>query len=196
MTVRRLAPLVLALLASACAPRHARPLALPPPADVSSLGPGDVFEVHIVGEDKLPTTFMIAPDGTVDLPYIQRQKVAGLEPQDLAEAIRMRLIEKEILSDPSVSVSVKEYNSKRVEVLGEVQKPGSLPIQPGMTLLRAISLSGGFNSIADKSRVTIRRRVRGGTRAASVSVEDIIENRIPDPPLQAGDSINVEQRYM
>ncbi|MFO0758422.1 MAG: polysaccharide biosynthesis/export family protein [Byssovorax sp.] len=196
MPIRRLAPLVLALLASACAPRHARPLALPPPADVSALGPGDVFEVHIVGEDKLPTTFMIAPDGTVDLPYIQRQKVAGLEPQDLAEAIRARLIEKEILSDPSVSVSVKEYNSKRIEVLGEVQKPGSLPIQPGMTLLRAISLSGGFNSIADKSRVTIRRRVGGGTRAATVSVEDIIDNRIPDPPLQAGDSINVEQRYM
>ena len=48
--------------------------------------------------------------------------------------------------------------------------------------------------MANKSRITIRRRVKGKTRAGTISVEDIIENRIPDPPLQSGDSINVEQR--
>ena len=138
---------------------HGRPLSLPPPVDATTLGVGDVFEMRIVGEDKLPTAFTVAPDGTVDLPYVKRLHVAGLEPQELAAAIRERLISAEILSDPGVSVSIKEYNSKRIEVLGEVQKPGSLAIQPGMTLLRAISLSGGFNSIADKSRVTVRRRV-------------------------------------
>jgi polysaccharide export outer membrane protein len=199
--LHRLPPALLALallapLAIGCAAGHGRPLSLPPPIDATTLGVGDVFEMRIVGEDKLPTTFAIAPDGSVDLPYVKRLHVAGLEPQELAAAIRERLISAEILSDPGVSVSIKEYNSKRIEVLGEVQKPGSLPIQPGMTLLRAISLSGGFNSIADKSRVTVRRRVHGATKAASVSVQDIIENRIPDPPLQAGDSINVEQRFM
>ena len=94
-----------------------------------------------------------------------------------------------------VGVSIKEYNSKRVEVLGEVQKPGSFPLEPGMTLLRAISLAGGFN--------THRQQGAGddppaastaATKAATVSVEDIIDNRIPDVPLQAGDSIDVEQR--
>jgi polysaccharide export outer membrane protein len=63
-----------------------------------------------------------------------------------------------------------------------------------MTLLRAISLAGGFNGIADKEEVTIRRKVKGSIKAVTVSVEAIIDNQIPDIPLQAGDSINVAQR--
>jgi len=194
--VKRLTLVLLCLLALgvACGGTP-RPINLPQPIEVTSIGVGDVFEIHIVGEDKLPTVYTVAPDGTVDLPYIKRIKVFGLEPQELAEMVRKKLIEDDILTDPNVSVSIKEYNSKRVEILGEVQKPGSFPLQPGMTLLRAISLSGGFNSVANKGKVTIRRRVKGGgTKAATVSVEDIIDNKIPDPLLQAGDSVNVEQR--
>jgi polysaccharide biosynthesis/export protein VpsN len=167
---------------------------LPAPIEATTVGVGDVFELRVVGEEKLPTTFTISPDGTVDLPYIKRVKVAGLEPQEIAEVVRAKLIEDQILTDPSVSISIKEYNSKRVEVLGEVKNPGSYPLQPGMTLLRAISLSGGFNSLANKDRVTIRRRVEGKTKAYMISVGDIIDNAVPDVPLQAGDSINIEQR--
>lgn len=188
------AALALSLAISACGARQSRSVDLPPPVEATTIGVGDVFELRIVGEDKLPSTFTVAPDGTVDFPYVKRLKVAGLEPQELAELVRAKLMEGQILTDPSVSVSIKEYNSKRVEVLGEVQKPGSLPLQPGMTLLRAISMAGGFNSIADKDQVTIRRKSGGKTVAATVSVEDIMENKIPDVPLQAGDSINVAQR--
>jgi protein involved in polysaccharide export with SLBB domain len=185
--------LYLALVAGACGPPpHA--LALPLPIEVTTLGVGDVFEVRIVGEEKLPVSFTVAPDGTVDLPYIKRVTVAGLEPQELAELIRKKLVDREVLTDPSVSVSMKEYNSKRIEIIGEVMKPGSIPLVPGMTLLRAISISGGFTAMARKGEVTIRRKVKGGTRAAPVSVESIIDNRIPDPLLQAGDSIYVPQK--
>lgn len=195
---RSAAALVLATLlslgAQACG-GAAHPFDLPAPIEVTSLGAGDVFELRIVGEEKLPTTFTVAPDGTVDLPYIKRIQAAGLEPQELAATIRKKLVEMEIRTDPDVSVSIKEYASKRVEIIGEVQKPGSLPMVPGMTLLRAISIAGGFNAMANKGRVTIRRRVKGGgTRAATVSVDDIMLNRIADPLLQAGDSVNVEQR--
>jgi polysaccharide export outer membrane protein len=168
---------------------------LPPPIQTTTVGVGDVLEMQIVGEDKLPSTFIIASDGTVDLPYVKRLKVAGLEPQEIAELVRAKLMEGQILTDPSVSVSVKDYNSKKIEVLGEVQKPLSLPLQPGMTLLRAISLAGGFTSIANKDRVIIRRRVEGKkTQAAVVSVDDIMDNRADDIPLQAGDTIDVKQR--
>jgi protein involved in polysaccharide export with SLBB domain len=186
--------LVMALVASGCAGAAPTPLALPPPIEVTTLGVGDVFELRIVGEDKLPVSFSVAPDGSVDLPYIKRMKVAGLEPQEVSAAVRQRLVEGGFLVDPSVSVSMKEYNSKRVEIIGEVTKPGSLPLVPGMTLLKAISIAGGFTSLARKTEVTIRRRTKEGTRAAAVSVESIIDNRIPDPLLQSGDSIYIPQR--
>jgi protein involved in polysaccharide export with SLBB domain len=179
---------------TACASSRPKPVDLPAPIEATTVGVGDVFELRIVGEEKLPSTFTVAPDGTADFPYVKRLKVSGLEPQELAELVRAKLMEGQILTDPNVSVSIKEYNSKRVEVLGEVQKPGSLPLQPGMTLLRAISMAGGFNSVANKGKVTIRRKADGKTVAATVSVEDIIDNKIPDVPLQAGDSINVAQR--
>lgn len=191
--VSRLLAVLLALVLG-CGGGTPRAVNLPPPITVTSLAEGDVFELVIIGEEKLPTAFTVAPDGTVDLPYVKRVRVAGMEPQEVAETVRARLVEQKIFRDPVVTVSVREYNSKTLEILGEVQKPGSYPIQPGMTLVRAITLAGGFNSIADKGRVTIRRTTKDGTVAATVSVEDIMDNRLPDVPLQAGDSINVEQR--
>ncbi|MEO5725523.1 MAG: polysaccharide biosynthesis/export family protein [Byssovorax sp.] len=189
-----MALVVLVTMVTACAGSTPHPLDLPAPQEVTTLGPGDVFELHIVGEEKLPTTFTVAPDGTVDLPYVHRVQALGLEPQQLAAQVRTKLVENQILVDPSVSISLKDLNSKRIEILGEVQKPGSLPMVSGMTLLRAISLAGGFSAMANRSRVMIRRRVGAGTKAGAVSVEDIMANRIPDPLLQAGDSINIDQR--
>jgi protein involved in polysaccharide export with SLBB domain len=186
-----LAALTLSL--AACGPR-AKAVDLPAPVQATTIGVGDVIEVQIVGEEKLPRLYTVASNGTVDLPYIKRVHVAGLEPEGLADLIAAKLIAGDILTNPDVSVSVKEYNSKRIEVLGEVQKPGSLPLQPGMTLLRAISLAGGFNGIANKVKVTILRKVNGKIRSATVSVQAIMDNEILDVPLQAGDSINVAQR--
>ena len=185
--------LLAVVVVAACGPPP-KALDLPPPVEVTTLGVGDVFDVHVVGENGLPVSYTVAPDGTIDFPYIKRLQVDGLEPQDLASLIRKKLVEREILADPSVSVSMKEYNSKRVEIIGEVSKPGSIPLVPGMTLLRAISIVGGFTAMARRTEVAVRRRVKSGTRAATVSVQDIIDNRIPDPLLQAGDSVYVPQR--
>ncbi len=190
---RRALALLLVGALAACGPPP-KPLDLPTPIEVTTLGVGDVFEVRVVVEAGLPVSYTVAPDGTIDFPYIGRIQVAGLEPQDISSLIRKKLIEREILVDPSVSVSMKEYNSKRVELIGEVSKPGSIPLVPGMTLLRAISIVGGFTAMARRSDVAVRRKVKGGTRAATVSVQDIIDNRIPDPLLQAGDSVYVPQR--
>ena len=159
------------------------------------MGPGDVFEVLIVGEHDLPHEFRVQPDGTIDFPYLDRLKVAGLEPQAIEELIKKGLVDRQILRGPQVTLLVKQYNSKKVSVVGAVAKPGSLPWSEGMKLIDAISASGGLTALADGDHVRITRVVgQSHTVTATVSVEDITDGRLSDVPLQAGDTIKVEQR--
>jgi len=183
------------LLALGCAPSidNSR-VELPPPVESTSVGPDDVITLTIVREKDLPQEFHVASDGTVELPYLHRVPVAGLEAHQIAELVRTRLIEAKILVDPSVIVSVKEYRSRKVTVLGQVQKPGSFPLTSGMTLLQAISVSGGFTSIAKSDRVRLTRKGRSAARTVELSVDSITEGKSPDVPLQTGDVIFVAER--
>jgi polysaccharide export outer membrane protein len=186
---------ILLFVAIACGPQvNNSRVNLPPPVESTTLGAGDVFILEIVGEKDLPLEYRVASDGSVELPYVAQLKVAGLEPQQISQLIRQQLIERQILTNPSVIVSVKEYNSKRISVLGQVQKPGSFPLAPGMTLVEAISQAGGLNAIANRDRVNITRRHKGGTQTAQVSIAAITDGESPDVPLQAGDQIYVHER--
>lgn len=175
----------------------------PPPAQLplsaaaerTTLAPGDVFQLKIVGEKDLPEDYQVASDGTVDLPYIHTLEVTGLEPQEVARLIRERLIEERILSDPAVVVSVKEYVSKRVTLIGEVQRPGSFPLSPGLTLIQAVSQAGGLTSIANKQQVLLTRAAKdGGTNTVVLDIGAITEGNAPDIPLQPGDRVYVKER--
>lgn len=167
---------------------------LAPASDRTTLGPGDLFQLEIVGESELPKEYQVAADGTVSLPYIHVVNASGLEPHEFAKKVRDELMAQKILTDPSVVVTVKEYRSKVVTLLGQVQKPGSFPLGPGMTLLQAISLSGGFTSIAKANEVTLTRKSDGKTMTVLLNVEDIYEGRRPDIELQPGDRIFVRER--
>jgi polysaccharide export outer membrane protein len=164
------------------------------PVESTTLGPGDLFTLEVVGEKDLPKDYQVASDGTVDFPYVHRMEVQGLEPQELARTVRERLIELRILTDPSVIVSVKEYNSKRVTVLGEVKKPGSFALRPGMTLVQAISDAGGLSAIANGDRVNLTRKEKGSASTVVLSFDSITSGKSPDIPLQAGDQIFVNER--
>jgi polysaccharide export outer membrane protein len=178
-----------------CGRAHPGPPNLPAPTLSTTVGPGDVFEVSVLGEKDLPKEYRVQPDGSVDFPYIDRLKVGGLEPQQIEELIKGELVSHKILVSPQVTLVVKQYNSKRVSVIGSVNKPGSLPWTEGMKLVDAISLSGGFTSLADANHVLVTRLVVGGkTVTATVSVDDITDGKLPDVPLQAGDTIKVDQR--
>lgn len=187
--------LALSLSAGCSARRDNAHVRLDPPREQTSVGPGDVFQVQVVGEKDLPTEYQVASDGTIEFPYLQTLKVAGLEPQEIARLIRDGLIANKILTEPDVVVTVKEYKSKNVTLLGQVQKPGSFPFSAGMTLIQAISMAGGLTSIANNDRVNLTRNQKDGTaRTVVVSVEAITEGYSPDIPLQAGDRIFVHQR--
>jgi polysaccharide biosynthesis/export protein VpsN len=171
-----------------------RRLNLPAPTEKATVGPGDVFLMEIVGEKELPREYQIASDGSVDLPYLQTVQLAGLEPQQIARLIRKLLIEKQILSDPSVVVQVKEYNSRRITIMGQVAKPGTFPYTTGLTLLQAISGAGGPTGIANLNRVNLTRRTTTGSRTVVIAIGTIMEGRSPDIPLQSGDRIFVHER--
>jgi polysaccharide export outer membrane protein len=167
---------------------------LPVPTQSTTVGPGDVFGVSVLGEKDIPQEFRVQPDGTVDFPYLDRLTVAGLEPQEIEELIKTKLIEKKILTAPQVTLIVKVYNSKKVSVVGAVQRPGSIAWSEGMRLIDAISQSGGLTPLADGDHVRITRRAGAKTVTATVSVDDITDGKVADVPLQAGDTIKVEQR--
>lgn len=188
--------LAIVVLTWACqARRPAKPPNLPAPMESTSLGPGDIFQLEVVGEKDLPSEYQVASDGTVDFPYLSGIQVAGLEPQQVASVVREGLVNKQILTDPSVIVRVKEYRSKRITVLGQVNKPGSFPFQPGMTLVQAISLAGGPNSLAVTDRIRLTRRIKD-EKSATVVVDlaAINSGEMEDILLQAGDRVFLDER--
>ena len=199
--MRHPALLVAVLLAASVAgcggPCPPPPKNLPAPTFTTTLGIGDVFEVLVVGEEKLPKEYRVSPDGTIDFPYIKRLPVSGLEPQEVQHRIRTQLQDAKILTDPQVSVFVKQYNSKKVNLLGQVMKPGPLPFVDGMKLVDAISQVGGFTALADTREVVIIRVVGPNkTVTAVVCVEAITDGKQPDVLLQAGDTIKINQRVI
>jgi polysaccharide export outer membrane protein len=185
---------MLGLLVPACGRRYPPPPKLPEPVVNQQVGPGDVLEVVVVGEEKLPKDYEVGADGMLLFPYTEPVKVVGLEPRQIASSVRDELIKSNYLVDPQVQVKVKAFNSKKIQVIGQVAKQGPLPYQDGMTLVQAISAAGWFTPLADTNHVMVIRQVQKGAVSATVSVDAITDNAQPDVKLQQGDTIKVDQR--
>lgn len=181
--------------ATACAHQRTVVLSLPTPQQSTVVGPGDLFEVTVLGEKDLAREYRVQPDGTIDFPYLDRVSVAGLEPQQIEDLLKQSLIEKKILISPQITLVVKQYNSKKVSIIGAVQKPGNLNWSEGMKLVDAVSAAGGLTPIADGNHVRITRLASTGkTVSVTVSIDDITDGKLSDILLQAGDTIKVDQR--
>ena len=194
---RRLAMLFCVLLVSGagCHSSGGGPApSFPLESERNVIGPGDIFTMEIVGEKDLPREYQVASDGTVDLPFLHTVKVQDLEAQEVARLIRNKLIEAKVLADPSVIVQVRQFASRQVTLLGQVAKPGSVPLVPGMSLIQAISQAGGLTAVANGDHVNLTRKTRTGQHTIVVSVSDIIDGKAPDVPLRPGDQIYVHER--
>ena len=157
------------------------------------LGIDDVFEVRVFAEPDLSNLYRIAADGTIDYPFAGRISVVGLRSGDVQELIAGKLRDGYV-KHPQVSVMVKEWNSRKVSVIGQVQKPGAVVYFPNMTIVDAIAAAGGFTPIAAKNSVTLRRELKGTVESRNCSVADISEGRAPNVVLRPGDILVVDER--
>ena len=163
-------------------------------AEDTTLGPGDVFEVKVVGQTDLTGKYRIGADGTIQFPFVGAVAAAGKEPEELARDLAAALRDGGYLREPQVSVLIEQSNSKRLSVLGAVARPGTLPIVPGMTVIQAISQAGGFTAFADKDGTVVTRRVGGKLERFRVPMSDIARGTQEDFPLRAGDIVFVPER--
>ena len=166
----------------------------PAPASVDSdykIGPQDVLRIDVWKEPEISRITPVRPDGRVTLPLLNDVQAAGLTPMQLAAAIADGL--KKFITNPQVTVGVTEINSRRVYVTGEVTKPGAFPLQSGMTVLQALTNSGGFTQFAKTKGIYVLRTEDGKQVKHPFNYKDVVHGKHPELniALEPGDVIVV-----
>lgn len=132
---------------------------LPPIGNVGpaayQLGAGDEIRISVFGLDSLTNTYVVGDAGTISLPLINEIPVKGKSTQELESAIAASLRERDVVKDPSVSVQIQKY--RPFFILGEVQRPGQYAYVPGMSVLTAVSIAGGYTFRANAKAASITR---------------------------------------
>lgn len=164
-------------------------------ASANTLAANDLLEVRVYQETDLSGVYRVDPDGHIDFPLCGKVKVGGLSPSGASEAITACL-KNGFVRRPQVSALVKEFNSKKVFVFGEVGKPGSFAFEEGMTIIHAISQAGGLTRTASKNNVNVTRVIDGKEVKLPVKVEDIVIGREKNFALQPGDIIFVPESFI
>lgn len=157
---------------------------------------GDVIAIRVYGEPDLKGTFQIYPDCQIQFPLIKDVKVCGRTPGQIRTDIAVRLHKNFFQSRPSVSVKVQQYNSKKIHVLGQVQKSGRFDYTPGLTLVQAIAMAGGFTNRAAPADTRLIRSLKGTQRVYRVNLSSLGSKRIPDILLRPGDVIVIPQSWL
>lgn len=187
--------------AEAVVPQQAPPSAVAPQAPSSTLdnyilSPNDIVLVKVFEDPDLDSQHRISQDGTINFPLIGIVQISGRTVTQAASTIRERLL-KGYLRNPQVRVNVIQYASRRITVLGQVQKPGSyvLPNEERVDLLQAIAMAGGFTRLADEGRVLVRRNVNGVDTILKVNAHAETKNSSSQLfEVQPDDRITVRER--
>ena len=156
---------------------------------------GDTIELRIGGvpgeETQLITgTYTVDGEGFVNLPHVGKVRAAGLSQAALQSAIEAAYRAGEIYTKPSITVTVPPA-LRFVNVSGDVRQPRRVEYTSDLTLLGAISASGGFTEYADQRKV---RLIRGGG-VQIVDIKAVRKDPALDVVLLPGDQIEVPQSF-
>lgn len=159
--------------------------------DDYKIGPQDVLRIDVWKEPDITRTIPVRPDGKISLPLLNDVQAAGLTAMQLAGNLRDALTK--FITSPQVTVTVTEINSRRVFVTGEVAHVGALSLLPDMTVLQAISSTGGFTQFARPTKIYILRTENGKQVKLPFNYKEVIKGNHPEENilLKPGDVIVV-----
>jgi polysaccharide export outer membrane protein len=148
------------------------------------LGVGDEIRIITVGGEQLTGDFRVNDSGDIAVPLLGAVHASGLTTSQLEQRIEQELKNRNLFKGPSVSIEVLAY--RPIFILGEVSKPGQYPFQPGMTLLTAVAVGGGFTYRAVTDYASVVRS--GGDR--------VVEGRVNRQSfIYPGDVITIYERW-
>jgi polysaccharide export outer membrane protein len=174
---------VASVLLASCSPGRDLPPLQATTQAVYRLGPGDHVRIIVYGNDQLSKDFRINDTGGLDLPLVGTINAKGLSTQELKTEIGNTLMRENFVREPSVSVEVISY--RPIFILGEVSKPGQYSYQPGMTVLTAVAVAGGYTYRAYEGYAAITR----------TQGSEAVEGRVtPQTYVAPGDVIRVFER--
>jgi len=156
------------------------------------IGPKDLLEISVFGLDELNKIVRVSQDGKISLPLVGEVEVEGITKTELEKKLG-QLLEEKYLQNPQVTVFIRDYQSKRVSVLGAVRNPGPYELLGRQTLLQIISEAGGITNESGKEIIVIREVEDGASASLKISIEDLIlkgDARL-NIPLQPNDIINI-----
>lgn len=164
-----------------------------PTSEVRSyvIGPDDLLQIVVWKNESLSRELRVRPDGKITLPLINDIQASGKTPSDLRKIISTRL--EKFVEVAGVTVIVKEINSSKVSVLGQVRKPGIYPLRSDLTVLDAIAMAEGFNEFAAPDRMVIIRKNGKETHWIKVNYDEILQGRVSEDRLflASGDTLVV-----
>jgi len=185
-----------ATLVAACADAPMPTSLQRPPRCPLTLGPEDVVTIRVFEEEELSGDYQADTNGIINFHHIGRINIRGKTNTSLADDIATKLREGELILDPQVSVVIKQHESARIVVDGEVARPGNFPFHTGMTMLEAISEAGGMTPMANRREVRLTRNTGDGTTSMAVPVRAMYEGRQPDIGLCPGDSVYIARSVL
>jgi len=156
-----------------------------------TIGADDVLSIIFWRDKELTADVSVRPDGKISLALLNDVQASGLTPAQLKD----RIVEesKKYVEDPNVTVVVKQINSRRVFITGEIRKPGPYPLTGPTTVLQLISLAGGLADYAKPEKITIVRAEDGKPVSFRFNYKQVLEGKklTQNIELKPGDTIIV-----
>jgi polysaccharide export outer membrane protein len=151
------------LLNSPVRGQSAVPAAPATPADASRgdyvIGADDVLTVVFWRDQQLSGDVLVRPDGKISIPLLDEVPAAGLTPRQLRD--RLLIEAQHYVTEPIITVVVKQVNSRRVFITGHIARPGQYPLTQSMTVLQLIATAGGLGDYAKGSDIRVVRLENG-----------------------------------